>query len=64
MIARVVARERGVDGYAMGSSHSIDFVVEFSSLDSELSFRRKWGEGSGGRSLWIGRRGQLFDIAF
>ena len=34
MVARVVTGERGVDGFAVDSPGGIDFVTEFSTLES------------------------------
>ena len=33
MVARVVAGERSIDRYPMDSSHSINFVMKFSTLE-------------------------------
>ena len=42
VIGRVIAREGGVDQYAVGGSGSINFVVEFCVLEGELGFGEKW----------------------
>ena len=39
MVVGMVARERSIDRYAVDSSYSINFVMEFSILEGQLGFR-------------------------
>ena len=64
MLTGMVVGERGVVRYAMDSSLSINFMTEFSTLESQPGFREEWGRRSGGRGLRVGRRSQFLDIAF
>ena len=64
MVLGVVAGERGIDQYAVDSSHSINFLTEFSTLEGQLGFRGEWGRRSRGRGLRVGRRSQFLDVMF
>ena len=56
VVARVVTGEWGVDRYAMDSSSGIDFMMEFSTLESQLDLWGDWGRRSGWKRLGVGRR--------
>ena len=64
VVVRMIVRKRGINWYTMNGPHSIDFVSEFSTLESQFDFGREWGRGSRRNGLQIGRRSQLFDISF
>ena len=57
MVAGVVTGEWGVDWYAMDSPRGIDFMLEFSTLESQLSLGGDRGRGSGWEWLGVGRYG-------
>ena len=57
MVARVVAREWGVDWYAMDGSCGINFVMEFNALEGQLDFGGEWGRRSGWERLGVGGHG-------
>ena len=60
----VVVREGGANRYAVNSPCGIDFMAEFSLLESKLDFWGEWGRRSGWGRLWIGRHGQFFNVTF
>ena len=64
MVARVVTGEWGVDGYAMDSSHSIDFMTKFCALESQFDLGGNRRRRSGWERLGVGGHGQFFDVSF
>ena len=55
VIARMVAREWGIDWYAVNGSSGINFVAKFSALEGQFDFGGEWGRGSGWERLRVGR---------
>ena len=64
LVMRMIAREGGVNRYAMDGPGSVDFVVEFCMLEDQLSLGREWRGGCRGERLWIGRCSHFFDVSF
>ena len=63
MVARVVMGEWGIDGYAMDSPSSIDFMTKFYVLEGQLNLGGERRGGSGWKRLGVGRCSQFFDVS-
>ena len=64
VVARMVARKRSIDWYAMNGSCSINFMMEFSALEGQLNLGGERRGGSGWKRLGVGGRSQFFDVSF
>ena len=56
--------KEGVNRYSVNGSSGINLMTKFSALEGQFGFGGERRGGCRRERLWIGRRGQFFDILF